>query len=46
MKRSPFERARKKQSDADEIKRWEKELNRAFQSFNVRSSCSSDGGKA
>jgi hypothetical protein len=34
-KRSTFERTRKKQSDADEIKRWEKELRMAYERFSV-----------
>jgi hypothetical protein len=34
-KRSTFDRARKKQSDADEIKKWEKELKMAFERFSV-----------
>jgi hypothetical protein len=33
--RSRFERIRKKQSDADDIKNWEKELTRAFERFSV-----------
>jgi hypothetical protein len=34
-KRTTLEQARKKQSDADEIKRWEKELTRSFERFGV-----------
>jgi hypothetical protein len=34
-KRSAFERARKKQSDADEIKGLEKELRMAYERFTV-----------
>jgi hypothetical protein len=34
--RSTFDRIRKKQSDADDIKKWEKELTRAFERFSVR----------
>jgi hypothetical protein len=30
-----FKRARKKQSDADEIKKWEKELEMAYERFGV-----------
>jgi hypothetical protein len=33
--RSTFDRMRKKQSDADAIKNWEKELTRAFERFSV-----------
>jgi hypothetical protein len=33
--RSTFDRIRKKQSDADDIKKWEKELTRAFERFSV-----------
>jgi hypothetical protein len=33
--RSSFYRARKKQSDADEIKKWDKELSRAYERFSV-----------
>jgi hypothetical protein len=33
--RSTFYRARKKQSDADEIKKWDKELTRAYERFSV-----------
>jgi hypothetical protein len=33
--RSWVERIRKKQSDADDIKKWEKELTRAFELFTV-----------
>jgi hypothetical protein len=33
--RSAFDRMRKKQSDADAIKNWEKELTRAFERFSV-----------
>jgi hypothetical protein len=33
--RSFFERVRKKESDADEIKRWEKELEMAYERFSV-----------
>jgi hypothetical protein len=33
--RSRFNRIRKKQSDADDIKKWEKELTRAFERFSV-----------
>jgi hypothetical protein len=34
--RSKLKRLRTKQSDADDIKKWEKELHRAFERFNVR----------
>jgi hypothetical protein len=34
-KRSTFKRTRKKQSDADEIKKWEKELRMAYERFSV-----------
>jgi hypothetical protein len=34
-KRSTLERTRKKQSDADEIKKWEKELRMAYERFSV-----------
>jgi hypothetical protein len=34
--RSRFDRIRKKQSDADEIRKWDKELTRAFERFSVR----------
>jgi arsenate reductase-like glutaredoxin family protein len=34
-KRSTFERIRKKQSDADEIKKWEKELKMSYERFIV-----------
>jgi hypothetical protein len=30
-----FDRARKKESDADEIKRWKKELKMAYERFSV-----------
>jgi hypothetical protein len=30
---------RKKQSDMDEIKKWEKELTRAYERFNVSIEC-------
>jgi signal recognition particle GTPase len=33
--RSTFDRIRKKQSDADDIKKWDKELTRAFERFSV-----------
>jgi phosphoglycolate phosphatase-like HAD superfamily hydrolase len=33
--RSTFDRIRKKQSDADDIKKWEKELTRAIERFSV-----------
>jgi hypothetical protein len=33
--RSTLERLRKKQNDADDIKKWEKELTRAFERFTV-----------
>jgi hypothetical protein len=33
--RSYGHRVLKKQSDADEIKKWEKEVTRAYESFNV-----------
>jgi hypothetical protein len=34
-KRSTFKQTRKKQSDADEIKRWEKELKMSYERFIV-----------
>jgi hypothetical protein len=33
--RSFFERARKKESDAEKIKKWEKELEMAYERFSV-----------
>jgi hypothetical protein len=33
--RSTCDRIRKKQSDADEIKKWDKELTRAYERFSV-----------
>jgi hypothetical protein len=33
--RSTFDRIRKKQNDADDIKKWDKELTRAFERFSV-----------
>jgi hypothetical protein len=35
VERSTFDRIRKKQSDADEIKKWDKELTRAYERFSV-----------
>jgi hypothetical protein len=36
VERSTWDRVRKKQSDADDIKKWDKELTRAYERFNVR----------
>jgi hypothetical protein len=38
-KRSTFDRARKKQSDADEIEKWEKELKMVYERFSVTTKC-------
>jgi hypothetical protein len=35
VERSTWDRIRKKQSDADDIKKWDKELTRAYERFNV-----------
>jgi predicted nucleic acid-binding Zn-ribbon protein len=37
--RSKWDQMRKKQSDMDEIKKWEKELTRAHERFNVSGEC-------
>jgi hypothetical protein len=37
--RSRFDQMRKKQSDADDIKKWEKQLTRAYERFSVSSEC-------
>jgi hypothetical protein len=35
VERSTWDRVRKKQSDADDIKKWKEELTRAYERFNV-----------
>jgi hypothetical protein len=38
-KRRTYQLALRKQSDAEEIKKWDKELTRAYELFNVREPC-------